>query len=90
MPVAVALIVLLPLALWLGRGLRMLELGDDTGPALGVPCRADPARVRRGRRRADRGGHRGAGPIAFIALAAPADRPAADRRRPAPAVLPRR
>jgi iron complex transport system permease protein len=35
-PVAIALLVLLPLAVWLGRHLRMLELGDDTAKALGI------------------------------------------------------
>ena len=35
-PILLALPVLLPLALWLGRDLRMLELGDDTARALGV------------------------------------------------------
>jgi len=35
-PVAIALAVLLPAAVWLGRHLRMLELGDDTARALGL------------------------------------------------------
>jgi iron complex transport system permease protein len=35
-PVGLALLVLLPAAVWLGRGLRTLELGDDLARALGV------------------------------------------------------
>ena len=40
MPVAVALLVLLPLAALLARPLRMLELGDDAAGALGVASSA--------------------------------------------------
>ncbi|MCM3886161.1 iron chelate uptake ABC transporter family permease subunit, partial [Frankia sp. R82] len=42
-PLAIALAALVPLALWLGRRLAYLELGDDTAQALGVgvgPSRA--------------------------------------------------
>jgi iron complex transport system permease protein len=38
LPVAVAVPVLLPVAVGLGRPLRMLELGDDMAGALGVPA----------------------------------------------------
>ena len=70
-PVGVGLVVLLPLALWLGRSLRVLELGDDTAAALGV---------RLGRTRLTivivgvllaALATASAGPIAFVALMAP-------------------
>src|SRR5262249_24994536 len=37
-PISVALVVLLPGAFALGRRLRLLEMGDDTARALGVPA----------------------------------------------------
>jgi iron complex transport system permease protein len=70
-PVALALAVLLPLTVALGRSLRTLQLGDDTAKGLGV-------RVER-----SRGvlilaavclaavGTASAGPVGFVALAAP-------------------
>ncbi|GGJ34722.1 hypothetical protein GCM10010121_052440 [Streptomyces brasiliensis] len=36
-PLLGAVLVLVPLLLWQGRGLALLELGDDTARALGVP-----------------------------------------------------
>ncbi|WP_308442696.1 FecCD family ABC transporter permease [Rugosimonospora africana] len=70
-PVAIALAVLLPLACLLGRELRMLELGDDTARALGV--RAERTRLASvvvgvGLTAIATAS---AGPIAFVALAAP-------------------
>lgn len=70
-PVAVALAVLVPLALSQGRGLRALQLGDDAARGLGV--RADLTRgllllcgvLLAAVATAS------AGPIAFVALAAP-------------------
>lgn len=66
-----AVVVLLPAAMWCGRGLRILELGDDAATGLG-------ARVERIRLAAIVVGVgitaiaiSAAGPIAFIALAAP-------------------
>jgi iron complex transport system permease protein len=70
-PAAVALAALLPAALALGRALRALELGDDAATALG----AAPERVRVAAMAVGVGlcaiGTAAAGPIVFIALAAP-------------------
>jgi len=70
-PVTIALVVLLPLAIWLGRDLRMLELGDDTARGLGI----NAERVRLTAVVVGVGlaavGTAAAGPIAFIALSAP-------------------
>jgi iron-siderophore transport system permease protein len=70
-PVAIASLVLLPLALLLARSLRTLELGDDAAGALGVA-------VERSRLIAlavgvclCAVGTAAAGPIVFVALAAP-------------------
>lgn len=70
-PLALALAVLVPLALVLGRTLRALELGDDAARALGAP-------VERGRVALivvavalTAVATAAAGPIAFVALAAP-------------------
>lgn len=70
-PVALAVLVLAPLAVALGRGLRTLELGDDIAKALGV-------NVERTRLAAVLVGVglaavavAAAGPITFIALSAP-------------------
>lgn len=70
-PLALALVVLVPLALALGRTLRALELGDDAARALG-------ARVDGGRLALiavavalTAVATAAAGPIAFVALAAP-------------------
>lgn len=69
--IAWAVAILLPAAMWCGRGLRILELGDDTATGLG-------AQVERTRLVAVAVGVgitalaiAAAGPIAFIALAAP-------------------
>jgi iron complex transport system permease protein len=71
LPLAIGLVVLVPVALALGRPLKMLELGDDTATALGV-------RVERTRLWLALVGvgltalaTAAAGPIAFVALAAP-------------------
>ncbi|ADP82534.1 FecCD family ABC transporter permease [Pseudofrankia inefficax] len=70
-PVALAVAVLLPLASWLGRDLRMLELGDDTARALGVHAeRARAASVVVGVG-LSAAATACAGPIVFVALAAP-------------------
>ncbi|KRA23594.1 iron ABC transporter permease [Microbacterium sp. Root61] len=70
-PMLIVFVVLVPLAIALGPSLRQLELGDDTARALGL--RAEPARLA-----AIVIGvalialvTAAAGPIAFIALAAP-------------------
>ena len=70
-PIAIAVVVLLPLAAYLGRGLRMLELGDDTAKALGVGTE----RVRIGAVLVGVAltavATASAGPIVFVALSAP-------------------
>jgi iron complex transport system permease protein len=70
-PILVALPILLPLALWLGRDLRMLELGDDTARALGVGAertRLAAIVVGVGMTAVATAC---AGPVTFVALAAP-------------------
>ncbi|HEY2700024.1 MAG TPA: iron chelate uptake ABC transporter family permease subunit [Pseudonocardiaceae bacterium] len=70
-PLAIALAILLPAAMYLDRGLRMLELGDDTARGLGVPAE----RVRIGAVLVGVAlaaiATASAGPIIFVALAAP-------------------
>jgi len=70
-PIALALLILLPLAGRLGRDLRLLELGDDTGRALGI----NAERVRLAAIVVGVGlaavATASAGPIGFVALAAP-------------------
>jgi iron complex transport system permease protein len=70
-PAAPALAVLLPAALALGRAMRALELGDDAATALGVA----PERMRVAAMAVAVGlcaiGTAAAGPIVFVALAAP-------------------
>ncbi|WP_412544031.1 iron chelate uptake ABC transporter family permease subunit [Longispora sp. K20-0274] len=70
-PLAVTLAVLLPLALSLGRRLALLEMGDDAAHALGVPVqRTRLVLVAVGVGLAAVG-TAAAGPIGFVALAAP-------------------
>ena len=70
-PLAIAMVVLLPVASYLGRGLRMLELGDDTARALGVAAeRVRVGAVLTGVALAAIA-TASAGPIVFVALAAP-------------------
>lgn len=70
-PLAVALAVLLPVVLLLSRWLRLLQLGDDVAIGLGTPVQ----RARGGLMVTAVGlvafGTAAAGPIAFVALAAP-------------------
>ncbi|MFI2211207.1 FecCD family ABC transporter permease [Streptomyces sp. NPDC020141] len=71
LPLALALLVLVPAALALGRRMSLLEMGDETARARGVP--AEPARLAL---LATSVGlvsvaTAAAGPIAFVALAAP-------------------
>jgi iron complex transport system permease protein len=70
-PVAAALVVILPAALFLGRQLRVLELGDEAAKALGVPV--EPVRLGLIALAVAFTGIAvaSAGPIAFVALAAP-------------------
>lgn len=70
-PVALALLVLLPAAVWIGRHLRMLELGDDSAKALGIHAeRSRLAGILVGVGLAAVA-TACAGPIGFIALPAP-------------------
>ncbi|MBB2912017.1 iron complex transport system permease protein [Streptosporangium becharense] len=71
LPVAAALVVLLPVCAWLSRPLRMLEMGDDAAKAMGV--RVEPIRAV-----AIAAGvllcgvaTAAAGPVIFVAMAAP-------------------
>jgi iron complex transport system permease protein len=70
-PVAGAMVVLVPLALLCGRRLALLSLGDETASALGVPV----ARTRLALFAVSVGlaavATAAAGPIGFVALAAP-------------------
>lgn len=70
-PLALALVVLVPLTLALGPQLRLLQLGDDTAKGLGV--RVEPARaalILMGVALAAVA-TAAAGPVAFVALVAP-------------------
>jgi iron complex transport system permease protein len=70
-PVALALVLLLPATLALGRQLRLLELGDATAKGLGVRVeRARGALITAGVALAGIA-TASAGPIAFVALVAP-------------------
>ncbi|MFE4170575.1 FecCD family ABC transporter permease [Streptomyces sp. NPDC056909] len=70
-PLATALAVLVPVALLLGRWMRTLQLGDDVAKGLGTPVQA----VRLATLLTGVGliafGTAAAGPVAFVALAAP-------------------
>ena len=70
-PVAVALLVLLPAALALGRGLSQLSLGDDVARALGL--RVDRTRLAAVAVAVGLAGvaTASAGPVLFVALVAP-------------------
>jgi iron complex transport system permease protein len=70
-PVGLAFVILLPLAVALGRALRLLELGDDTARGLGVrvePCRAALILTAVGLAAVATAS---AGPIVFVALVSP-------------------
>lgn len=70
-PVAAALAVLLPIAFLLSRRLAMLELGDDAAKALGVPVERSRLWLVLVAVALVAVGTASAGPIAFVALAAP-------------------
>lgn len=69
--VAVTLIVLLPLVLYYGRHLDMLALGDETAVLHGVPVERSRAVLALAAVGLSAGATAAAGPIAFVALAAP-------------------
>ncbi|WP_329562743.1 iron chelate uptake ABC transporter family permease subunit [Streptomyces uncialis] len=70
-PLALALLLLVPVALSLGRRMSLLEMGDDTARARGVP--AEPTRLALlvTSVALTAVATAAAGPIAFVALAAP-------------------
>jgi iron complex transport system permease protein len=70
-PVGIALLVLLPFVLVLGRGLTMLEMGDDSAHALGVTVGRLRLALLIGSVALAAVATASAGPIPFIALAAP-------------------
>jgi iron complex transport system permease protein len=70
-PVAVALAVLLPAAIALSRRMALLEMGDDAARALGVPAERSRAAAIFVAVALVAVGTASAGPIAFVALAAP-------------------
>ncbi|GLX53646.1 ABC transporter permease [Streptomyces hygroscopicus subsp. hygroscopicus] len=63
--------VLLPLVLAHGRGLRMLEMGDDTAGALGVPVQRVRLVLMVGAVLLTAAATAAAGPVGFVALTAP-------------------
>lgn len=70
-PLALSLLVLLPLALLLAPRLRMLELGDDAASALGVSVERSRLAIALVAVALTASATAVAGPIAFVALAAP-------------------
>ncbi|MEA4943692.1 MAG: iron chelate uptake ABC transporter family permease subunit [Propionicimonas sp.] len=70
-PLAIGLLLVLPVVLWLGADLRALELGDDTGRGLGVPAEPVRATLLLAGIALVALVTAAAGPIAFVALAAP-------------------
>jgi iron complex transport system permease protein len=70
-PLAVALAVLVPLALALGRHLRMLELGDDSARGLGLAVERSRAALLVVAVALAAIATAAAGPIGFVALVAP-------------------
>lgn len=63
--------VLVPLVLAHGRGLRMLEMGDDTAGALGVPAQRVRLVLMVGAVLLTAAATAAAGPVGFVALTAP-------------------
>lgn len=70
-PLLLACAVLVPLVLGHGRALRMLESGDDTAYALGVPVERTRLLTMAAAVLLTAAATAAAGPIAFVALAAP-------------------
>ncbi|MBO0653254.1 iron chelate uptake ABC transporter family permease subunit [Streptomyces triculaminicus] len=70
-PLLLACAVLVPLVLGHGRALRMLESGDDTAYALGVPVERTRLVTMAAAVLLTAAATAAAGPIAFVALAAP-------------------
>jgi iron-siderophore transport system permease protein len=70
-PIAVALVVIVPVALAYARPLALLEMGDDAAKALGIRVESARAIVIFAAVGLTAVGTASAGPIAFVALAAP-------------------
>jgi iron complex transport system permease protein len=70
-PIAVALVVIVPVALAYARPLALLEMGDDAARALGVRTESSRAILIFAAVGLTAVGTASAGPIAFVALAAP-------------------
>ncbi|GAA3715049.1 iron chelate uptake ABC transporter family permease subunit [Nonomuraea antimicrobica] len=70
-PLAVALVLLVPIALLLGRWTRALQLGDEVATVLGAPVRAARLALLMAGVGLVAFGTAAAGPVAFVALAAP-------------------
>jgi iron complex transport system permease protein len=70
-PLLLAVIVLLPLAFWQSRHLTMLSLGDETATTLGVPVERTRGILFAAAVALAAVATSAAGPIAFVALAAP-------------------
>lgn len=69
-PVALALALLLPAALWAGAGLRTLALGEDIARSLGAPVTAVRLTALAAAVGLSATATAGAGPLLFVALAA--------------------
>lgn len=70
-PIAITLVVVLPLVLVLGQRMRLVEMGDDLATALGVPVERTRAYLLVLGTALAAVATATAGPISFIALAAP-------------------
>ncbi|MFG3283451.1 FecCD family ABC transporter permease [Streptomyces sp. NPDC048111] len=70
-PLLVLFVVLLPVVLVYGRGLRMLEMGDDAAFALGVPVQRTRTVLMLCAVLLNASATAAAGPISFVALTAP-------------------
>jgi iron complex transport system permease protein len=70
-PLGLALLLLVPATLSLGRALTWLEMGDDVAKALGVPVERTRLCLVIGATALAAAATAAAGPIAFVALAAP-------------------
>jgi iron complex transport system permease protein len=71
LPLSIALVVLLPIALASGRSLRALELGDDAAKGLGVPLQWSKVRLALIGAGLAAVATAAAGPVGFVALVAP-------------------
>ncbi|MFF8812591.1 FecCD family ABC transporter permease [Streptomyces pactum] len=70
-PLLVSCAVLMPVAFWYGRPLRMMEMGDDSAHALGVPVERTRFVLMLTAVLLTASAAAAAGPLAFIALVAP-------------------